>query len=1220
MENMTMESADENISYTKGKVRNLPITIGPITYYVQAQVVQRSPTAMLLGLPFWALANCHKDTYADGFMSVTLSNPNPPFQMIVVPTTPRGPVAPRNDRTDTCEAMYNGVIEFGLEYSPGKRDEGRTSKPPHALQAVRAIEKEHLAPFFPERPSLDANARYEQVARGVYVKTKYKPVAKKVTPIPGTLPEEFKIIRRFPSDPLENLPPMPEIPPPFVPGQRLTQERWDAIEEILISKGFLWKDEIQLVAAVLKQNEMAIAWDDSEKGQFRTNYFEPVKMPTIAHVPWVEKNMRIPPAIRDKLIMELRRKIEMGVIEPSNSSYRCHWFAVPKKDGKLRLVWNLEPLNRIMIHDAGVPPIIDEVIEGFAGHTCYSLGDIYIGYDHRLVDPSSRDFTTFQTPLGPFRLTTLPMGWTNSVTIFHQDVCFILQDEIPDVAQAFIDDVGIKGPKDYYRREDGSYETISGNKRIRKFVWEHLTDVNRILHRFKHAGATFAAKKLAICVPEVSILGHTCTHYERKPDQSHIQKILDWPECKNLPEVCGFLGVTGLVRIFIKDYSKRAYPLNSLTKKTVEFTWAAPQIESMRDLKQAATTAPALKSIDYKSGRKVILAIDSSPIGMGYVLFQEDEQGKRHPARYGSVTWKDAETRYSQAKLELYGLMRALRDVRPFIFGVTNLTVEVDAAYIKGMLNNPDETPNATLNRWIAYIQLFTFTLVHVPAENHKGPDGLSRRFPTADEQAREEDDIEEEIDRRLEGFYVAHSAPRASVYAVEKVNSPEQILPRNPITMSKDRDLETIKEFLRTLEMPPDLTSDQRRKLARTAHQFFLHKDKMYKRQANLKHQRYIEYEGRLRILTQVHDETGHKGYFPTQRLLRDRFWWPNLATDLKWYLETCHECQIRNMFKLRITPTVPEPASLFSKVYCDTMFMEKHGGYRYIAHARCSLTAWPEWRPLRKENAQTLGQFLFEEIMCRWGAIQEIVTDNGKPWVKALEHLREKYHITHIRISPYNSQAQGVVERQHLNIRESIVKACEGKLTQWPTVAPYCFWADRITTRRSTGHSPYYMAHGTEPIMPFDIAEATYLVPELETPKTTEELIALRARQLEKQPEDLERMKQQIWQSRKLAASEFVRRFETSIRRYNILEGELVLVRNSAKEMDLGKKWKPRYLGPYVVVNKTENGTYVLAEMDGTISNLRFAARRVIPYYWRQNGDLPDANELVNNAGTAE
>jgi hypothetical protein len=58
----------------------------------------------------------------------------------------------------------------------------------------------------------------------------------------------------------------------------------------------------------------------------------------------------------------------------------------------------------------------------------------------------------------------------------------------------------------------------------------------------------------------------------------------------------------------------------------------------------------------------------------------------------------EVESRYSQAKLELYGLFRALRAVRVFIFGVKRLTVEVDAKYIKGMINNPDLQPNATIN------------------------------------------------------------------------------------------------------------------------------------------------------------------------------------------------------------------------------------------------------------------------------------------------------------------------------------------------------------------------------------------------------------------------------------------------------------------------------------------------------------------------------------------
>jgi hypothetical protein len=34
-----------------------------------------------------------------------------------------------------------------------------------------------------------------------------------------------------------------------------------------------------------------------------------------------------------------------------------------------------------------------------------------------------------------------------------------------------------------------------------------------------------------------------------------------------------------------------------------------------------------------------------------------------------------------------------LHVVRVFIFGVKNLTVEVDAKYIKGMINNPDLQP-----------------------------------------------------------------------------------------------------------------------------------------------------------------------------------------------------------------------------------------------------------------------------------------------------------------------------------------------------------------------------------------------------------------------------------------------------------------------------------------------------------------------------------------------
>jgi hypothetical protein len=46
------------------------------------------------------------------------------------------------------------------------------------------------------------------------------------------------------------------------------------------------------------------------------------------------------------------------------------------------------------------------------------------------------------------------------------------------------------------------------------------------------------------------------------------------------------------------------------------------------------------------------------------------------------------------------------------------------------MLHAP-ELPNAPMTRWLLYIQLFDFDLLHVPAEKHKVPDGLSRRKPS---------------------------------------------------------------------------------------------------------------------------------------------------------------------------------------------------------------------------------------------------------------------------------------------------------------------------------------------------------------------------------------------------------------------------------------------------------------------------------------------------------
>ena len=169
---------------------------------------------------------------------------------------------------------------------------------------------------------------------------------------------------------------------------------------------------------------------------------------------------------------------------------------------------SLEPLNAVTIQHLGVPPYVDHLAEQFAGRPCGGILDLFVGYDKRGLAETSRDLTTFQTPFGALRLVTLPMGWTNSVPIFHDDITHILQEEIPEYTIPYIDDVPIKGPRTDYRKVDGSYETLADNPGIRQFVWEHLNNVNRICQRMKYSGGTFSGTKAVVVLEEITVVGH----------------------------------------------------------------------------------------------------------------------------------------------------------------------------------------------------------------------------------------------------------------------------------------------------------------------------------------------------------------------------------------------------------------------------------------------------------------------------------------------------------------------------------------------------------------------------------------------------------------------------------------------------------------------------------------------------------------------------------------
>jgi hypothetical protein len=229
---------------------------------------------------------------------------------------------------------------------------------------------------------------------------------------------------------------------------------------------------------------------------------------------------------------------------------------------------------------------------------------------------------------------------------------------------------------------------------------------------------------------------------------------------------------------------------------------------------------------------------------------------------------------------------------------------------------------------------------------------------------------------------------------------------------------------------------------------------------------------------------------------------------------------------------------------------------------------------------------------------------------------------NIPHVKISPYNKHASGVVEQGHFTLREAITKSCGGKIHMWPEKLAAALLADRVTVSRVTGFSPFQLLYGVDPVLPFDLAEATFMVSGFRTGLTTAELLTLRIRQLSKHPRDIKRAAEALKKARFRSKQQFERRFIKKLQRDEYKKGELVLVRNVGIEMEVSsrKKTDDKYFGPYEVERKNRGGAYILRELDGTLFRRNpTAAFRLLPYITRNHWFMQQ-NELEDNAEESE
>ncbi|GBG63002.1 hypothetical protein CBR_g34701 [Chara braunii] len=294
--------------------------------------------------------------------------------------------------------------------------------------------------------------------------------------------------------------------------------------------------ERTLMVELMKRRHRAYAFSDEERGRLDVDKIPMIRIHTVPHEPWNMRGVRYPNPNEEKKVVDyLDGKIRTHVADYSSGPYASPWFCFIKPNGTLRWVQDLQRLNAVTVRDAGGLPNADALSESCAGRPIISLIDLYSGYDQFSVYPPDKPVTAMHTPRGLIHMNVAPQGWTNAVAMVQRAMIRVMQSVSPHITQPYIDDLTVKGP------------TVKENDEIspgiRRFVWKHIQDLEKVLSLLEEHNLTASGAKSRHCMREATILGFVCSEKGRRPDVKKTDKITEWPvPFYSIIDVRSFLG------------------------------------------------------------------------------------------------------------------------------------------------------------------------------------------------------------------------------------------------------------------------------------------------------------------------------------------------------------------------------------------------------------------------------------------------------------------------------------------------------------------------------------------------------------------------------------------------------------------------------------------------------------------------------------------------------
>jgi IS30 family transposase len=328
--------------------------------------------------------------------------------------------------------------------------------------------------------------------------------------------------------------------------------------------------------------------------------------------------------------------------------------------------------------------------------------------------------------------------------------------------------------------------------------------------------------------------------------------------------------------------------------------------------------------------------------------------------------------------------------------------------------------------------------------------------------------------------------------------------------------------------------------------------------------------------VLYMLHNHPigGHLGVDIVFNKVRNLYYWPQMYDDIKDYIRSCDSCQRRGR-KRNIEPLQPIPVGEpFSKIGIDIVgpLPLTENGNKYIVVATDYMTKWPEAKAIPQATAQQVANFIYEDIICRHGCPQLLLSDRGSHFRnQIIDKLMDKFDIKHIYSTPYHPATNGLVERFNRTLCESLAKTTVTTNKWDENISPVLF-AYRTARQATTKIEPFYLVYGRAAKFPLkkglEIVETNLLSRLFDL---TNELPVVRGQtqtRIRKQ-----QLKQKEYHDRRIV---------TPVT-YEI--GNKVLVYEAAKQTSHTGKLDPKWKGPFYIHDLVYPGVYKLRTLDGKV-----------------------------------